>query len=154
MNTSGRTRKAKARRTAVIQFHDGQPAINVKYQARIEHGADEQTAIATWDRMVEQWWKDAEIAAQELGYSGVFAEGRSGGWLVPYTQFNGAGKQTFKWKGQGPELGYPKCPDVTQPKERARFLKLQERIAELMIEVPVRFREQLEAFRNVERKDS
>jgi hypothetical protein len=145
MNTLGRTRKAKQRKQIVIAIHDDKPAINVKYRDNINHNAPEEKAVVAWDMMVEQWWEDAENIAHELGYSGVFSEGRSSGWLVPYYQYHNGKLYQGPNTGQGPEKGYPQYPDVSDSKERARFVRLHERIAELMANVPTMFRENLES---------
>ena len=72
--------------------------------------------------------------AVEHGYSGVFSEGRSDGWLVPYTQHDSTGKLVTRWTGQGPDKGYPVYPDVENKAERRRFIKFRESIEKLLRE--------------------
>jgi len=94
----GRSRAAK--RAKDIHFHsdnmlgtDGHPAIKVKYYG----SAPSEYA---WDATVEDFWFSAKMIAHEHGYSGVFSEGRSGGWLVPFSQY-----QNGKLKTRGQRTG-------------------------------------------------
>src|ERR1051326_143313 len=101
--TLGRSKRAKARKVE-IQFHsdgygqaDAHPAINVKVYSRwpeVAGATDAQREIA-YDATVEQWWQRAQEIAHEHGYSGVFSEGRSSGWLLPFYQTTKDGRNKF-----------------------------------------------------------
>ena len=135
MNTPKVGRSKRAKQAQEIQFHredwrDSHPAINVKYRG------DAPSEYA-WDATVEQFWFHATTIAHEHGYSGVFSEGRSSGWLVPFYQYAGNKLQKFsQWPGQGPDYGYPTYPDVNDSKERKRFIRFQKDILELLDSVP------------------
>ena len=129
-----------------IQFHsdnalgtDAHPAINVKVYHWPDVDADESVRERAYDEVVRSFWLDAELIAQIHGYSGVFSEGRSGGWLVPFTQRNKEGKLITHWTGQGPDKGYPYYPDVENKKERKVFLEFQADIEKLLSEGKDRF---------------
>ena len=103
-------------RTAEISFHaDGcglaKPAINVKVRNLPTIVAEESILETAYNQTVEEFWYSANLIAQNHGYSGVFSEGRSDGWLVPYTQHDSHGKLVTTWTGQGPDKGYPVFPD-------------------------------------------
>jgi hypothetical protein len=143
-----------------ISFHydtgsEAHPAINVKVHGslcRRVQDVDVPSCIDSehaWDIMVEQWWRDATIIAHEFGYSGVFAEGRSGGWLVPFYQSVNGKLQKFgfpypEWSGQGGDRGYPYYPDMEDKKERRRFVKFREKIEELLNQVPELYKESID----------
>jgi hypothetical protein len=136
----GRSKAAAARR-ADIQFHsdnatgcNARPAINVKIQQAPYVDAPEHITAAAWDEAAESFWKCAGTLAIEHGYSGVFSEGRSNGWLVPYTQHDAAGKLVTHWTGQGPGKGYPIYPNVEDKTERRQFIKFRESIEKLLRE--------------------
>lgn len=113
---------------------DPHMAINVKYYGGVPT-IDEQLAEAVWDIVSMQFWERAnEIAFHDFGYSGVFSEGRSGGWMVPFYQ-SGV-KSGITWPGQGGHLGYPSFPAFDDPDEVEKFLKFAEAIGGLMSEVP------------------
>lgn len=99
-----------------------------------------------------QFWRQATDLAHESGYSDVFAEGRSGGWLVPFYQ-DGMTEQEIaerglarhavtrapmllSWPGQGRKLGYPRYPDMDEIGERSRFRAFQRRIVAMLDDVP------------------
>ncbi len=127
-----------------IEYHsegkgrDGHAAINVKVQARIDLPDEhERHAEQAWESCVRTFWEDATELAHERGYSCVFSEGRSGGWLVPFYQTLGDGRQQFMtWPGQGGDMGYPRYPDVDDIGERSRFRAFQRRIRAMLDEVP------------------
>jgi len=138
MNTLGRS-KAAAARHVDIQFHSdnmmethSHPAINVKVQRAPEVDAPDDIRAAAWDEAVERFWQSAGIIAVEHGYSGVFSEGRSIGWLVPYTQRDAAGKLATEWTGQGPDKGYAVYPDVEDKTERRQFIRFRAAIESLL----------------------
>ncbi len=147
MNTQkiGRTRKAKSKQT-VIAFHadgmgDAHPAINVKVQSLPVLEVSEQNAEIAYEITKETFWHAAQSIAHQHGYSGVFSEGRSGGWLLPFYQYrNGKLWQPMEWDGQGPDKGYPSYPDVTDAQERKRFAKFRADILELLADVPNQYR--------------
>ena len=71
-------------------------AVNVKYRGRYPtcpDGADKKLWDRAWEiaeeTIREFWWEDAEEIARDHGYAGVFSEGRSDGWCVPYTSWSG-----------------------------------------------------------------
>lgn len=140
-----------------ISFHgdnpwgDAHPAIDVKVQ-RIdvpdEHEAHGQEA---WETVQVAFWQEATRIAHEYGYSDVFAEGRSGGWLVPYVQE--ASEEAIAkhgWQvhpetratlwddspGQGGKWGQPRYVDAEDAIERGTFLAFREKIEALLAEVP------------------
>ena len=136
----GRSKAARSRKVE-ISFHsdnatgsNAHPAINVKIQRAPYVDAPEHITAAAWDEAVESFWECAGTFAVEHGYSGVFSEGRSDGWLVPYTQHDSTGKLVTRWTGQGPDKGYPVYPDVENKAERRRFIKFRESIEKLLRE--------------------
>lgn len=113
------------------RYETPKPAINVKvyhYPSFLE-GMEEDTAQMEWDAYLEDWWVQACELSWEYGYTGVFSEGRCGGWLVPYYQGNA---KWLTWKGQGGNMGYPYYPDMKDFGERAKFLAFQRRIKAMM----------------------
>jgi hypothetical protein len=144
MNTP---RKGRTKQATEIQFHsdsatgsNAHPAINVKYYGSYDSTYDDLTPDQTqqvWDSCVESFWEQAQEIAHEHGYSGVFSEGRSGGWLVPYFQLTADGKDKFyNWPGQGGKLGYPQFPDVEIKANRTRFIRFQKAIRKMLDYVP------------------
>jgi hypothetical protein len=144
MNTLGRSKAAKSRKVEISFPSDSaafsapadsfRPAVNVKIQRAPYVDAPEHITATAWDEAVESFWKCAGALAVEHGYSGVFSEGRSSGWLVPYTQHNSAGKLVTHWTGQGPDKGYPIYPNVEDKTERRQFIKFRESIEKLLRE--------------------
>lgn len=121
-----------------ITTREGQAAINVKvYRLNTPDGYTEQEAERAWNLTVEQFWSDATQLAHERGYSGVFAEGRSGGWLVPYLWPKGSPKHSYGGSySPGPDAGYPRYPDVVRDgAERERFRAFERRIRALLTDV-------------------
>ena len=107
-----------------IAFHsdnatgcNAHPAINVKVQRLPPVDAPETITALAYDETVRQFWELANGIARSHGYSGVFSEGRSGGWAVPYTQHDANGNLVTEWTGQGPEKGYPVYPNVEDRRE-------------------------------------
>ena len=125
---------------------DAHPAINVKTHHFTRNFAwpdcPEEFEAHAWDILQREWWQEATSIAHVHNYSGVFAEGRSGGWLVPFTQIQGGKVRKFHaWEGQGgpvgtPTEGYPIYPDVSDPKERKQFLSFRKDIEDLLERVP------------------
>lgn len=91
------SRTAEVKGTTVAYHADygrgARPAINVKVRgfdsatfdrlaASIGEQETENLFEAGWERMVEQFWMDAEVMADGLGLGPIESEGRSGGWLV------------------------------------------------------------------------
>ena len=125
--------------TAEIEFHsdrmfsEGHPAVNVKRYRLPSIDADDDTLEHAFEQTREAFWEEATEIAHERGYSGLFSEGRSGGWMVPFYQKTAKGKDKFhNWPGQGGDLGYPRYPDVSQIGERSRFLAFQRRIQTML----------------------
>ena len=136
--TLGRNKAAKSRKVE-ISFHsdnatgsDAHPAINVKVRNLPLVEASEDAQQFAWDETVREFWQSANRIAQNHGYSGVFSEGRSDGWLVPYTQHNAAGKLITTWTGQGPDKGYPRYPDMEDGKQRRIFVEFRSAIEGLI----------------------
>lgn len=122
--------------TDPIAFHAEQPAaqahpaINVKVRRALETSdIPEAEAEAIHEGCVEAFWERATEIAHEHGYAGVFSEGRTGGWLLPFYQ---GGQKFHQWPGQGPELGYPSYPDVSEREEERRFRKFRTAINALL----------------------
>lgn len=117
---------------------DAHAAINVKVYKRIDlPEAHEPFGEAAWESCAVTFWEDATELAHERGYSCVFSEGRSGGWLVPFYQTLGDGRSTFmRWPGQGGGMGYPRYPDVDDIGERSRFRAFERRIQAMLDDVP------------------
>ena len=144
--TLGRSKAAKSRKVE-IAFHsdnatgaNAHPAINVKVRNIPDVDAPQPILERAYDGTVAEFWDNAELIAQNHGYSGVFGEGRSNGWLVPYTQHDRAGKLVTEWAGQGPDKGYPVYPDVDNPKERRRFIEFRTDIEGLLRDSSDRYR--------------
>ena len=133
-----------------IETHDGHAAINVKhYGFPTLPEEDEPFGEAAYETIQAMFWEDAIGLAHERGYSCVFSEGRSGGWLVPFYQrgisWNQEMSRNLKrhavtgvlmmhtWPGQGGELGYPEYPSMDSIGERSRFRAYQRSI-EAMLE--------------------
>jgi len=141
MNTQiGRTRKAKTK-TIEISFHsenafsnvDAHPAINVKVYSLPEVDAPEDVKESAYGEATETFWSSAQFLAHKHGYSGVFSEGRSSGWCVPFYQIKNGEVQKFaSYPGQGPFWGYPTYPDVYDPKERKRFVRFRADLLQLL----------------------
>lgn len=116
---------------------EGHPAINVKYYGRIPDCDDltDTEREQVWECCVEDFWEQARELAVNRGYAGVWAKGRSGGWLVPYLS-------TVK--------GYPGrtvYPDPDNFGERAQYLAFERDIRELMEGVPALLQDQVEWLR-------
>ena len=119
-------------------------AINVKVYGpvNVDKGYEEM-AEAAWESCQERFWEEAKDLAHERGYSCVFSEGRSGGWLVPFYQTLGDGRSKFhSWPGQGGHLGYPSYPDIDEVGERARFRAFQREIEQLLKGIPEQVRDE------------
>jgi hypothetical protein len=136
--TLGRSKAAKSRKVE-ISFHsdnatgsDARAAINVKVRNLPLAEASEDARQFAWDETVREFWESANLIAQSHGYSGVFSEGRSNGWLVPYTQHDTDGKPITVWTGQGPDKGYPRYPDMEDGKQRRRFVEFRTEIENLI----------------------
>ena len=136
-----------------IEFHsdnmmgtNAHPAINVKVQTFPAdlYDAPEDVRERAWESVREGFWEEATELAHERGYSGLFSEGRSGGWMLPFYQRTAEGKTRFyNWPGQGGALGYPRYPDVSDIGERSRFLAFQRRIQAMLDAVPDRLRDEV-----------
>ena len=126
-----------------IEYHsdgmgrESHAAINVKVQGHIDIEPFEAFAEQAWESCVEVFWDAAIDIAHERGYSCVFSEGQSGGWLVPFYQRLGDGRTKFhSWPGQGGDMGYPSYPDVDNIGERSRFRAFQRQIEAMLDNVP------------------
>lgn len=121
---------------------EGHAAINVKWYGPWPDGADslaESVKEIAYERAQEYWWARATSIAHEKGYSGVFSEGRSGGWLIPYRQLRPTDLELQRftdWPGQGPKLGYPIYPDMYNASERYVFVTFRREIETILEEVP------------------
>lgn len=146
-------------------YDDCHAAINVKlYLGRLlvlpEHL--ECFGARAWDSVREMFWERATDLAHERGYSNVFAEGRSGGWLVPFYQRGMNPNEIVKrnlrthavtrvplmmqWPGQGPTLGYPRYPDMDDIGERSRFRAFQREIVAMLDGVPAQIRDEAQYY--------
>ena len=135
-----------------IKQHDGHAAINVKHYGfpTLPEEAEPFREQA-YKTVQEMFWEDATGLAHERGYSCVFSEGRSGGWLVPFYQrgisWNQEMSRNLKrhavtgvlmmhtWTGQGGELGYPEYPNIDEIGERSRFRAYQRSIEAMLAHV-------------------
>jgi hypothetical protein len=143
----GRSKAAKSRKVE-ISFHsdsatgsNAHPAINVKVQRLPWVEVSEDARTAAYDQTVEQFWISAGLIAQNHGYSAVFSEGRSSGWMAPFTQHNAAGKLVTTWTGQGPGKGYPVYPNVEDKAERRQFVEFRTDIETLLKESIAQYQE-------------
>jgi hypothetical protein len=146
---------SKRQGLADVEYHsdgygrESHPAINVKYQGRYRWASQpddlserewNQITEWAWESACETFWNDATEIAHEREYSGVFSEGRSGGWLIPFYQGYPA-KRMSRWQGQGGNLGYPRYPQLVDDDGRVdvgelqRFLALQRRVKALLDDV-------------------
>lgn len=131
-----------ATRKEAITLREGHAAINVKvYNLRTPDGISEQDAERAYEHTVEQFWNDATQAAHERGYCGVFSEGRSGGWLVPYLWSKGSPKHNYHGGySQGPDVGYPRFPDVEHDSAaREKFRAFERDIRRMLSEVQAEY---------------
>src|ERR1035437_2276124 len=145
--TLGRSKAAKSRKVE-ISFHsdsvtnnNAHPAINVKVQRLPWVDVPENARTAAYNQTVEQFWISAVLIAQNHGYSNVFSEGRSSGWLVPFTPHAAAGKLVTTWNGQGPGKGYPVYPNVEDKAERRQFVEFLTAIEELLTDSIAQYQE-------------
>jgi hypothetical protein len=140
--TLGRSKAAKSKKVE-ISFHSDSaafsapadsfhPAINVKVHNLPWVEVSDAARESAYNITIQEFWDTAILIAQNHGYSGVFSEGRSSGWLVPFTQRDSTGKLVTKWTGQGPDKGYPVYPNVENPKERRRFVTFRTAIEGLL----------------------
>lgn len=118
-----------------IQYRDGHPAIYVKHYGCLDfHGATEDEAQAIYDAAQESWWRDAEDEAHRLGFDGIFAAGRSGGWMQPFWQsggpFGGYGHRS--WGGMGGTMGCPRYPDMDTYRHRRKVEALARRLWKML----------------------
>jgi hypothetical protein len=131
-----------------ITLREGHPAINVKVyenlNSPLDNYTDEQRAQA-WEWTVEGFWRTATDEAHKRGYTGVFAEGRSGGWLVPYNWSKGKPRHGYSTEyAQGPEIGYPVYPDVLHNHgDRERFRAFERTIRQLLANVRAEYKHNL-----------
>ncbi len=120
-----------------IEYHsdgmgrESHAAINVKVYGPISVDEGyEDMAEAAWESCRERFWEDANEQARARGYGGVYSEGRSGGWLVPY----------HSWYN-GPDLNKRRqssyYPDIDEIGERSRFRAFQREIEVFVQSVPM-----------------
>jgi len=124
-------------------------SINVKYDGGIDV-EDEQGAEMIWNVVQEEWWNQATEIAHEFGYSGVFSNGRQGGWLTPYFQ----GAKSYGWKGQGGNLGYPRYPSFDSREEVDNFMEFTDEIEQLLENVPDMIKDEIEWLKEQELIDA
>jgi hypothetical protein len=120
-----------------ITLRDGHAAVNVKVYHLDSGDAPDSVRERVWDATVQTFWERASEIAHGRGYTGVFSEGRSGGWCVPYSWSKGKPKHYPNGPySQGPfDEGYPVYPDVAHNSaERERFRAFQRRIRKLLSE--------------------
>src|SRR3984957_11786357 len=79
----------------MIEYHNGKLAINVKdhhlyaQDDRFSEYSQQALSVAYEDCKESFWNHFAPEVAEKFGYGKVFAEGRSGGWLVVENEPNG-----------------------------------------------------------------
>jgi hypothetical protein len=129
-----------------ITLHEGCPAICVKVYTLPVLEESEAVLVKAYNLTVKDFWEAADTAAHKHLYSGVFSQGRSGGWLVPYTQHNSAGDLTTEYTGSGPGKGYPVYPNMDDYKEYRQFLRFKARIEKLLTEVPTMYKWNVHVF--------
>jgi hypothetical protein len=63
-------------------------AVNVKDHGRYAERAalTDEEAETIWHEYAERFWDDADSAARQAGFQGVYSEGRMGGWCKPHPQ--------------------------------------------------------------------
>lgn len=63
-------------------------AVNVKSHGRYDYSdaLSDEEAQMVWDDVAERFWDDADSAARQAGFQGVYSEGRMGGWCVLHPQ--------------------------------------------------------------------
>lgn len=83
------------------ETRDGYPVINVKFYGPFPDGGTESQRELAHESANADWWSDATEKAKELGFTDVYALGRSGGWLAPHY-----GRR---------------APDLDEPNERKAF---------------------------------
>jgi hypothetical protein len=72
----------------MIEYHNGKLAINVKdhhlyaQDDRFSEYSQQVLTMAYGDCQEAFWSRFAPYSAEKFGYGKVFAEGRSGGWLI------------------------------------------------------------------------
>ena len=135
MNTLklGRSKQAKVNNS--ITLRDGQAAINVKvYKLNTPSGVSESQAEQAFESTADWFWFAATEAAHKRGYTGVFTEGRSGGWCVPYLWSKANVKHAHHGPyNQSPDAGYPVYPDVAHDSAaREKFRAFQRTIRHLL----------------------
>jgi hypothetical protein len=134
-------------RRPAITLRDGHAAVNVKvYNLNTPDGYTDSDRERAWDFTVEQFWDDATRIAHKRGYTGVFAEGRSGGWCVPYLWSKGNPRHSYYGPySQGPDVGHPVYPDVaTRGGEREKFRAFERDIKRLLADVQAEYTANLE----------
>ena len=116
-----------------IEYHsdgvgrEGHAAVNVKDHGRYTIPDNlEQYQQAAWELCAEVFWEDAAELAKECGYAGVYSEGRSDGWLVPYHS------SAYNTRDLSLIRQWSYCPDVDEIGERSRFRAFQRRIEEMV----------------------
>jgi hypothetical protein len=119
-----------------ILMRDGHAVVNVKVRNLPYFDAPDEVLEMAWEQIVNHFWHEAGALARKRGYAQVFAQGRSDGYCEPFYQRTAAGVTQFQsWPGQGPELGYPRYPDVEHDSaERERFRAFERDIRRLLAE--------------------
>jgi len=147
MKTKTKPKTKRRRRVApvTIAFHsdfmdaNAHPAIDVKrYSCPDVPGAPEDIRSRAYEATMEQFWRGVRDLAHAHGYSGAFSEGRSGGWCVPFEQYQAGKLAKFdRWPGQGGAIGtrtegYPVYVDAEDTKQRARFVGFRAAVERLL----------------------
>lgn len=84
------------------ETRDGYPVVCVKfYGSQLPDGGTESQRELAYERARADWWEDATEKAKELGFSDVYALGRSGGWIAPHYD--------------------RRAPDLDEPRQRKAF---------------------------------
>jgi hypothetical protein len=127
-----------------IQLHSDtgynpHPAICVKYYGPFPDTPELSDAERerVWESVVHCFWDTAKQIAIERGYSGVYSEGRSAGWYVPYYKVTET---------------HTRYADVSRIGGRNRFLAFQREIFALLASVPKMLADECEYRTNEKRE--
>ena len=160
-----------SRTLASVDFHsdglgrDVHPAINVKHYRGYQRCPDDipervwdRLGESAWQSCVDRFWESAEEIARERGYTGVFSEGRSGGWLVPYYQSrSSAHYQGMNFRDGNRWAGPIRYPDIERDRcdigELSRFTAFRRRIQALLDDVPYQLEQEIAFYADAYREE-